>query len=119
MNISTAMISIILSLGVSVAVAADPTSPPVASAIKDCKGLAADARKECEKVATQMDQSAQGKAMPPPSNPPNTPDADKLHHSSPIMQTPEERVAAEAVAKGKDPKQAIDKLHAKEGQPNK
>jgi len=102
------------------AFAADPPTPgsaPPGSAVKDCNGLAPDAKKECQKVAAQMDQTALGKPSPPSGNPPDA-GANALHHSSPIMQTPEERAAAKATAKGQDPKKAIEKLHAKEGQPN-
>lgn len=103
------------------AFAADPppaaTAPP-GSVVKDCTGPANATRKECEKVAKQMDQVAQGKAPPPPpGTDPNSADSERMHHSSPIMQTPEEKAASNAVAKGKDPKKAVEKLHAKEGQP--
>ena len=106
--------------GAGAAFAADPppavTAPP-GSAVKDCTGPATAARKECEKIAKQMDQVAQGKAPPPPpGTDPNAPESERLHHSSPIMQTPEQKAAANAVAKGQDPKKAVDKLRAKERQ---
>ena len=99
--------------GMGAAFAADPppspASAPTGAAIRDCTGLAPAARKECQKVATQMDQASQGKIAPRTETPPGG-----MHHSSPVMQTPEEKAASKAVAKGQDPKKAIDKLHAKE-----
>jgi len=100
--------------GMGAVFAADPppsaAAAPTGAAIKDCTGLAPAARKECQKVATQMDQASQGKPTPPRAD--TAPGA--MHHSSPVMQTPEEKAASKAVAKGQDPKKAIEKLHAKD-----
>ena len=100
------------------ALAADPPAPasaPPGSAVKDCTGLVGKAKKECEKVAVQMDQAAQGKPTPLSGNPPDA-GANALHHSSPIMQTPEEKAAAKAAAKGQDPQKAVEKLREKQAQ---
>lgn len=44
-------------------------------------------------------------------------DTDKITHSSPVMQTEEERAAEEALKKGKDPKKAIEKVKDQDSKP--
>jgi hypothetical protein len=69
------------------------TPPPTVS--KDCKGLSARARTECLKVAGQMEKEAAKPHDPASTDPaPSGPGAQTVHHSSPIMQTPEEKKAA-------------------------
>jgi len=101
------------------AFAADPPAPsttaPPGSAIKDCKNLSAAALKECEKVATEMDRSAQGKTpVPLKGTVPSTAAVPNgMHHSAATTQTPEEKAASKAVAKGQDPKKAVNAVRAK------
>ena len=69
------------------------TPPPTVS--KDCKGLSAQAKTECLKVAKQTEQESSKPHDPASTDPaPNGPGAETVHHSSPVMQTPEEKKAA-------------------------
>jgi hypothetical protein len=74
--------------------------PPEASAKKACTTASGATKAECEKVAKQID----AQRADPQSHPTATSDADRapsqeIHHSSPIMETPEEKAAAAKKAK--------------------
>lgn len=72
------------------------TTPTVS---KDCKGLRAQARTECLKVAKQMEKEAAQPGDPANTAPDsNGPTPDFVHHSSPVMQTPQEKKAAAKMA---------------------
>jgi hypothetical protein len=69
--------------------------PPEASAKKACTTATGATKAECEKVAKQID----AQRADPQSHPTATSDADRapsqeIHHSSPIMETTEEKAAA-------------------------
>jgi hypothetical protein len=71
-----------------------PAAAPAPTVSKDCKGLKPQAQQECLKVAKKMEHDA---AAPHDANTtpePSGPSADTVHHSSPVMQTPEEKKAA-------------------------
>ena len=75
--------------------AATPAAAPAPTVSKDCKGLKPQAQQECLKVAKKMEHDAAA-----PHDPATTaaqssgPSADTVHHSSPVMQTQEEKNAA-------------------------
>ena len=109
--------------------AADPRAPDrtaparPTSVTADCRSLEGSALKECLKVAKQMDQSARtGKAPPSETRPAplgktaSQRDAKRALgevHSSPIMQTPEEKAEADATRAGKDPRKAVEAAREK------
>ena len=83
---ASTVVLLALSWTLSCAVAQAP------SVSKDCKGLQAQARAECLKVAKQMEKEAAQPHDPATTTPDaNGPSADSVHHSSPVMATPDEK----------------------------
>ena len=91
-----------LLLALSLSSAEAQTTPTVS---KDCKGLKEQARAECLKVARQMEKEAAKPGDPANTAPDsNGPTPDFVHHSSPVMQTPQEKKAAAKTAPPNPPK---------------
>jgi len=125
MNTLPLMVSVLaiamldLLAAMSPASAAEPPASGVSTGTSavDCKGLAADARKECERVSAKMVKSRTEPTTPDTASAAAANGGEQaLHHSSPIMVTEKERVLAEAQRKGKDPHKAIEKINAKEAE---
>jgi hypothetical protein len=96
---ATPCLFLLLALSLSSAQAQTPTVS------KDCSGLNAQARTECLKVAKQMEKEAAKPGDPANTAPDsNGPSADSIHHSSPVMQTPQEKKAAAKTAPPNPPK---------------
>jgi hypothetical protein len=91
-----------LLLALSLSGAQAQTTPTVS---KDCKDLKEQARAECLKVARQMEKEAAKPGDPANTAPTsNGPSADSIHHSSPVMQTPQEKKEAAKTAPPNPPK---------------
>jgi hypothetical protein len=96
-------LSLLLGLAIS-AQAAEPAKPAAAksqavpadaSAKKACTTSDGATKAECEKVAAKIDAHTAN----PQANPivePDRPPAEDIHHSSPVMVTPEEKAASDA-----------------------
>lgn len=99
-NISS-VLSFALLVACSYRVAAQqPSSPPApgTSVSQSCTDLKPRAKQECLKVARQMDSDA---AAPETTSASSS--VDTVHHSSSVMETPEERKAAAKSVKPSKP----------------
>lgn len=97
----------------SVALAADtPAVPerPATTVTNSCDTSTGQTKVECEKVARQIAADPAGKNLRRGADD----GVDKMTHSSPVMQTEEERAIEDARKKGKDPKKALEKVKEKD-----
>ena len=97
-------LSLLLGLALS-AQATEPAKPAAAksqavpantSAKKACQTSQGETKAECEKVAAKIDAHTANPQANPSVESTNRPPADDVHHSSPVMVTPEEKAASEA-----------------------
>jgi hypothetical protein len=108
-EITAAVVGSLL-LSLSVGTYAQQSAPaPKGRLEANCNDLKAQSKSECLKVATQMEQSAANGDATANSSELKT-DPGYVNHSSPIMETKEEKAVRDAVKKGQDPSAAVAKV---------